>query len=316
MNSRDENLLNQLVDKMMEESNHNPRDYCFRYILNTYPKAAHDAFDFPGEYVDNLEVDVFTDDGRSLEMDCAQLVMPKGNINCKSTINVEHQTYPINDEKVETMYDYKLFLIYKTNIPSNSIVMTNMDLENEIIYCESHDQIFKLHLNVVTKEKISKRLTILNNKITNNHKLSQEEVMYFAYISIFLKEKDAKETMEKIAILFSRIKEIEPNLELDIHQILKKMIKFHFRDDLDKCRELLTMISKSIFQKNLDGLTYKERAEIRMKKLNQKLEEKDQQLEEKDQQLEKKDQQLEQTESENKKLKAELEKIKQQVKDE
>ena len=84
---------------MMEESNHNPRDYCFRYILNTYPKAAHDAFDFPGEYVANLEVDVFTDDGRSLEMDCAQLIMPKGDITCKSTINVEHQTYPIMMKK-------------------------------------------------------------------------------------------------------------------------------------------------------------------------------------------------------------------------
>ena len=53
------------------------------------------------------------------------------------------------------MYDYKLFLIY-TNIPSNSIVMTNMDLGKEIIYCESHDQIFKLHLNVVTKKKYQK----------------------------------------------------------------------------------------------------------------------------------------------------------------
>ena len=90
-------------------------------------------------------------------MDCAQLVMPKGHITCKSTINVEHQSYPILDEKVETIYDYKLFLIYKTNIPSNSIVMTNMDLGKEMIYCEPHDQIFKLHLNVVTKEKISKR---------------------------------------------------------------------------------------------------------------------------------------------------------------
>lgn len=309
MNLRDENLLNELVDKMMEESNHNPRDYCFRYILNTYPKAAHDAFDFPGEYVDNLEVDVFTDDGRSLEMDCAQLIMPKGDITCKSTINVEHQTYPINDEKVETMYDYKLFLIYKTNIPSNSIVMTNMDLGKEIIYCESHDQIFKLHLNVVTEEKISKRLTILNDKITNNQELSQKEVMYFVYISIFVKEKHAKETMEKIANLFSRIKKIEPNLELDIHQILKKMIKFHFRDDLDKCRELLTMISKSIFQKNLEGLTYKERAELRMKKLNQQIDEKNQQIEEKDQEIEKKNQQIEQIDRENKKLKEELDKI-------
>ena len=78
---------------MMKEQNHNPRDYCFRYIANRYPQATHDAFDFPGKYVDSLKVEVFTDDGRNLNMDCAQLVMPKGDITCKSTINVEHQTY-------------------------------------------------------------------------------------------------------------------------------------------------------------------------------------------------------------------------------
>lgn len=76
-----------LVDRMMAEQNHNPRDYCFRYVVDRYPKATHDAFDFPGEYVDNLKVDAFTDDGRNLKMDCAQLVMPKGDITCKSTLN-------------------------------------------------------------------------------------------------------------------------------------------------------------------------------------------------------------------------------------
>ena len=60
---------------MMNEHNHNPRDYSFRYIVQKYPKAGHDAFDFPGEYIDNLKVDVFTEDGRNLTMDCAQLVI-------------------------------------------------------------------------------------------------------------------------------------------------------------------------------------------------------------------------------------------------
>ena len=49
--------LSDLVDWMMAEQNHNPRDYCFRYVVDRYPKATHDAFDFPGEYVDNLKVD-------------------------------------------------------------------------------------------------------------------------------------------------------------------------------------------------------------------------------------------------------------------
>ena len=315
--------LVKLVTQMIEESNNNPRDFCFRYIVNTYPKAVHDAFDFPGEYVNNLKLDVYTEDGRNLEMDCAQLIMPKGEITCKSTINVEHQTYPIR-EKVESIYDYKLYLIHQTNIPSNSIVMTNIDPGKDEIFCKSHDQIFKLKVNVVTREKISKRLKILKNKIKNKKGLTQKEAMYFAYIAIFTKQ---KETMERLAYLFSQIDQMEPNLQLDLHQVLKKMIKFHFRDDKNKIRELLTMISESIFQKNLEGLTYKERTEIQMKEKDQKLkeqgiklEEKDEKLkeqgiklEEKDQKLEEKDQKLEEKNKENQKLKKEIEKLKKQI---
>ena len=117
----------------------------------------------------------------------------------------------------------------------------------------------------------------------------------------------------EISQLFSQINQIEPDLELDIHHILKKMIKEHFKDDENKCRELLTMISKSIFKKNLDGLTYKEKTEIRMNDLNQQIEQKDQQIEQKDQQMEQQGHQLEQKDEENKKLKKEIEQLKQQI---
>ena len=156
MNSENKKPLSELINQMMEEPNHNPRDYCFRYIVDSYPKATHDAFDFPGEFVDTIQCEVFTDNGRNLKMDCAQLVTPKGNITRKSTINVEHQSYPIIKEKIGTIYDYKLYLIHKTNIPSNSIVMTNIDIGQDSILCESHDQVFKLHVKIVTEEEISK----------------------------------------------------------------------------------------------------------------------------------------------------------------
>ena len=110
----------------------------------------------------------------------------------------------------------------------------------------------------------------------------------------------------EISQLFSQINQIEPDLELDIHHILKKMIKEHFKDDENKCRELLTMISKSIFKKNLEGLTYKEKTEIRMNELNQ-------QIEQQEHQIEQKDQQIEQQDEENKKLKKEIEQLKQQI---
>lgn len=270
--------LETLVDKMMVEPNHNPRDYSFRFFVNEYPEAVHEAFDFPGKYKRKLDLNMLTATNRPLEMDCAQLIDPKDNITCTSTINVEHQTYPI-ENKIDAIYDYKIGLIHQNNIPSNSVVMTNMDLGGESILCESHDQTFKLRVNRVTFEKISKRIKILNDKIENNQKLSLNELMYFAYIAIFVDENHAKDTMEKLSLLFAEIGQIDFTVELDLHQILKSMIKFHFRDDEDFCKEMLIMISKSLYSNDYEGLTYKERSELQIKELNQQLDEKDLQIE-------------------------------------
>lgn len=277
--------LETLVDKMMVEPNHNPRDHSFRFFVNEYPEAVHEAFDFPGKYKRKLDLNMLTATNRPLEMDCAQLIDPKDNITCTSTINVEHQTYPI-DNKIDAIYDYKIGLIHQNNIPSNSVVMTNMDLGGESILCESHDQTFKLRVNRVTFEKISKRIKILNDKIENNQKLSLNELMYFAYIAIFVDENHAKDTMEKLSLLFAEIGQIDFTVELDLHQILKSMIKFHFRDDEDFCKEMLIMISKSLYSNDYEGLIYKERSELQIKELNQLLDETSQQLDEKDLQIE------------------------------
>lgn len=277
--------LETLVDKMMVEPNHNPRDHSFRFFVNEYPEAVHEAFDFPGKYKRKLDLNMLTATNRPLEMDCAQLIDPKDNITCTSTINVEHQTYPI-ENKIDAIYDYKIGLIHQNNIPSNSVVMTNMDLGGESILCESNDQTFKLRVNRVTFEKISKRIKILNDKIENNQKLSLNELMYFAYIAIFVDENHAKDTMEKLSLLFAEIGQIDFTVELDLHQILKSMIKFHFRDDEDFCKEMLIMISKSLYSNDYEGLIYKERSELQIKELNQLLDETSQQLDEKDLQIE------------------------------
>ena len=290
---KNKKIFNQLIESMMNEQNHNPRDYCFRNIVQKYPKAVHEAFDFPGEYVDNLKVDVFTNDGRNLTMDCAHMVMPEGDIACQSTINVEHQNYPLTDQKIESIYEYKLFMIHKTGIPSHTIIMTNdSSMKQEIIYSKSHSMLFHIRPKVVTYGELSKRLTTLKDIVKSERTLPQKEAMYFPYIAIFAEEKYSKKIMVELSKLFSRITYIEPSIELDIHQVLKKMIKECFQDDENKCKELLTMISESIFQKNLEGLTYKERAEIEMADLNQKIKQITQQ---KDKHLEQRDQQIKQT---------------------
>ena len=83
---------------MLKEQNHNTKD-CSQTNNTPIPKKSHKAFNFPGKYVNRIKTGVHTEDGRNLHMDCAQLVMPEGEITCKFTINVEYQSTSLNKIK-------------------------------------------------------------------------------------------------------------------------------------------------------------------------------------------------------------------------
>ena len=116
---------------MLKEQNHNTKD-CSQTNNTPIPKKSHKAFNFPGKYVNRIKTGVHTEDGRNLHRARAQLVMPDDEITCKSTINVEHQSTSLNN-KIDVIYDYKLNLINKENLPSNSIIITHMTPKKRII---------------------------------------------------------------------------------------------------------------------------------------------------------------------------------------
>ena len=249
-------------------------------------------------------------------MDCAQLVMPDNEITCKSTINVEHQTTPINKKKIDAIYDYKLDLIHKKNLPSNSIIITHIDPGQQRIINKSHDQIFYNHYIVIDEKEISKRLITLKNIIENNKKPSKEESLNFAVIAIFVDGEKKKEIMEKLTCHFTKISpKIDDKLQLTLHEILKKMIKKHFEDDIKKTNELLKMISKNIYETNYEGLTYKETTELIIKEKDEMIARRDQQLEEARQYNQEMKQKEQQHKQEIKELKQKEQQYKQEIKE-
>ena len=101
---------------------------------------------------------------------------------------------------------------------------------------------------------------------------------------------DAKEIMEKIVILFSRFPKIDPDLKIDLHQVLKKMILYHFQDDLNKAKELLCLITINFTSKEVDRMnSYEREIYAKDQEISRITEEKDQEItritEEKDQEI-------------------------------
>ena len=217
-------------------------------------------------------------------------------------------------------------MIHKENLPSNSIIITHIDPGKKRIITKSHDQIFYNHYIVIDENEISKRLKTLKNIIKSNKKPSKEESLNFAVIAIFVHGEKKKEIMEKLTHYFTEIEsKIDENLKMTLHEILKKMIKKHFEDDIEKTKELLTMISKNIYETDYDGLTYKETTELIMKEKDEMMARKDQvheqEIKQKDQQhkqeIKRKDQQHKQEiEQKDQQHKQEIEQLKQQFKQE
>ena len=249
--------LEELIEILVNEKNHNPHDSSFTIIIDKYPKEAHDTYNFPGKYVKSLNKKVYTSDGRKLEMDYAALIMPDGVITQKSTVNVEHQSTRLNQDKIKTIYDYKIGLIHDTNLPSISFVITKIKNENDDEYYYAYNNLFNIIVYVVKRDEIYERLNILRNKISNNEKLTIREALNFSFIANFVDDDIGKEVIGELCELFTRT-ELNIQLKLRLHFVLKKMIKYHFKNDVNKIRELLTMITKTIPEEKYEELSLNE----------------------------------------------------------
>ena len=241
---------------MVKEKNYHPRDYSMRLILSKYPKSSHKLFNMPGKFLKRLETDAFTEDGRSLHMDGAVLVDENGLIDRKSTINIEHQTNNLNQEKIDSIYDYKIHLIHETNVPSISIVITNIEQELEMKCYKSHSCVYNVYYIVIDEEKIYKKLNTLKDIIRAKKELTEEESLYFAYISIFVKNDIGHEIIEELSHLFAQARITDRLLKLHMYLVLKRMIKEICAGDDKKIKELLAMITKEISPADYEKLSF------------------------------------------------------------
>lgn len=177
---------------------------------------------------------------------------------------------------------------------------------NHITIPLSHGDAFKVYIRVFTDEEISKRLNTLSDKIKSKKELSEIEVLDFAYILLFAQENKAKEYTKKVVDLFSEVKNLDYALQLDIHYVLKKLIRLHFRDDKTKTRELLTMITKAVHPNVLDSMTTLERMNKKVEFMQDELSKMDDELILKNDEIIKKDDEITRMDNEISKLKEKL----------
>ena len=154
--------IDDLVEQMIKEPVYHSRDGSFRLITSRRSPASHVVFEFPGEYVQSLNTDVHTEDGRDLKMDYAEMINPDDKIKIKSNLNVEQQSILPDDDKIDSILYYGVELTHETNLPTIFIIMTHKNPGAVIIFHEIHGHIVPIHYIYVDAEKVSKRLSIFS----------------------------------------------------------------------------------------------------------------------------------------------------------
>ena len=110
--------------------------------------------------------------------------------------------------------------------------------------------------------------------------MCKEDVVKFSYSIAFAKDNYAKDHLEKSVELFCSIEKIDPPQRTDLYTALKEKIKYHFDDDKNKKRELITMITKALTDPDFDELTRREQEEIILKHKDEAIHDRDERIKE------------------------------------
>ena len=297
--------LEQSIEYMMKENViHKPLDYTFRRTTESYPKSSHIVLELPGIFQKIETPTVFTQNGKSLQQDIVESALPDNKtLNRAAILNLEHMSYPLYPGKAEIFYLCKNSTVHKYDKPCFVYLITNIDYKSDEIIFKKDDDAFSIKIIYISQDKIDKTLNTISLKDYSKEEISEVDFIHLIHCLIFTTKKEAQRIVKKVAEIFVGIKKIKPQHHLDLFIALKTMIKYRFKDDKNKQRELLKMIAQTMTDKELEEITT---FEYRYNKLEDELKVKDKFIEERDQLLEENGKLLQEKEKEIEELKAKL----------
>ena len=269
-----------------------PFDFLFRSNSETYPESTHLILELPGIFKQIENTNIYTASGRSLQADYVETILPDGKlISRESTVLLEHLSYKLTDDKINSIYEYKLSLIAKFKRPCHIFVATNLEyVQNEIPIRIDNDPIL-IKIISFDEEKINKILSNLMQKDYTNNEISEVDFLKLLYCITFAKEPFAQDVIKKCITLFASIERMEYQHQLDLHLALKIMIKYHF-DNENEIRELLSMITKAVNENMIEKIPKYEKLNKDVAKYKNTINEMGKTINEKNQELNKKDEEI------------------------
>ena len=238
-----ESIGGKIVDKEIPT---NPFDHPFRKNARVYPAETKQEYGIPGLNPRLESSIVFPKWGDPLEADLVLSVSPdKVVLFDEVSILLEHETGLILPVKREQIYYYWLSKVIEHRKICLAYVATNHRYEKDYFIVEVDGFCLKVKLLIYDKEKIYEILNSLMDKDFSKELFDVHDYVRFIQCIVHAQKPYAKDVCEKLLTIFRSITEITSAKDYEeLYIELCRIIKYHFKDDLNKTKEMIIMATE------------------------------------------------------------------------
>ncbi len=206
------------------------------FMFNEYPAEYTKTIGVPGHFVKLSNRKVLLNNGIEGMMDSAFVLDPDGEILTERVAAcLEHESTPVDEEKLEKMGDYDIQLVSDENLPTLIIVASHLSSrKSKIILRRSPSDVTILYFLDLGEKDNRRRLTRLSKLIENNQHLTIEDALNLGVILLYAPRERACEITEKVVNLYLDIHDdLDHEMEKCLYSVFSVLIDAFFDDETE-----------------------------------------------------------------------------------
>ncbi len=229
---------------MRERKVDKPFNFGYTIMNNEYPKELHNCLKVPGIFRKKVNNKVYLKDGIMGEMDSSYIVDPDyKQIFEPMVANGEHQSTPVDENKIRMISKYGIQQIHDENMPQFSFVASHIPKEKHVqSHCRSLSDIVRPYFLDLGEEDNKKRLSMVKNILKEQGTFSNEDALNLGIIALFAPRNIACEVTEEVVEIYAEISgQLSAKMEFTLYSVLRAMVDAYFDDEEDFNRVMTIM---------------------------------------------------------------------------
>ena len=218
----------------------NPEDRLRKRSHAILGETVHQYFNLPGQYIGAIENEIPDGDNKEKKTDGSYIVKID---KIEMIINIEDESSGITKESLNKSFGYAINMIYAHKLPIYSVITTPIPLEKcEKEYYYSKTLLFKPKIISFNEFDGDEKLKKYENKTNKEEYFSNIEGYDLINIPRMY-DKNNAEILEKVCILFSKMKMKDDLIKYELGKCLECVIHKYAKtlDDINRLEEVINM---------------------------------------------------------------------------